>query len=222
MKLYICLCFIFTLNFNNISYGQSYECDNNFGDCGTPEQSGGGGGGGGSVLIANTDLGDTYQHADDYDDDGIEDPSDNCPRIMNPGQLDRDGDGVGDSCDNCLEVWNEKQDNTDGDSFGDFCDEDIDNDSILNFEDSCPYHWGKDSCFISYEEEELTSDSNNITQDQILNLNNIKSNEKEKPVFKSLNTQNCNSFNSSNSFSFIFICILLLIRSKRENDKRRI
>tara|TARA_B100001989_G_C24527925_1_gene459803 strand:+ start:1175 stop:1843 length:669 start_codon:yes stop_codon:yes gene_type:complete len=222
MKLYIGLCFSFIIFINNISYGQSYECDNNFGDCGTPDQSGGGGGGAGSILIANTDLGDTYQHADDYDDDGIEDPSDNCPRIMNPGQLDRDGDGVGDSCDNCLEVWNEKQDNTDGDSFGDFCDEDIDNDSILNFEDNCPYHWGKDSCFISYGEDEFTSDSNNITQDQILNLNNIKSNEKEKSVFKSLNTQNCNSFNSSNSFSFIFVCILLLIRSKRENDKRRI
>ena len=47
-----------------------FECDNNFGACGTPEMSGGGGGGGGgSVLIAFTDLGDTYQNADDFDDD---------------------------------------------------------------------------------------------------------------------------------------------------------
>ena len=63
--------------FLNLAHAQGFECDNNFGECGTPEQSGGGGGGKGSVLIANTDLGDTYQHADDYDDDGIEDPSDN-------------------------------------------------------------------------------------------------------------------------------------------------
>ncbi|MDF1566246.1 MAG: thrombospondin, partial [Deltaproteobacteria bacterium] len=39
-----------------------YECDDQFGACGTPEQSGGGGGGcggGGSILVNNTDLGDT-------------------------------------------------------------------------------------------------------------------------------------------------------------------
>ena len=37
-----------------------FECDNNFGDCGTPNMSGGGGGGGGgAVLINHTDLGDT-------------------------------------------------------------------------------------------------------------------------------------------------------------------
>ena len=49
-----------------------FECDNNFGQCGTPNMSGGGGGGGGgAVLIANTDLGDTYQHADDFDEDWV-------------------------------------------------------------------------------------------------------------------------------------------------------
>ena len=43
-----------------------FECDNNFDQCGTPEVSGGGGGGGGgSILIANTDLGDSYQHGDE-------------------------------------------------------------------------------------------------------------------------------------------------------------
>src|SRR5438128_1311873 len=73
-----------------------YECDDNFGQCGTPDQSGGGGGGGGggSILINNTDLGDTYQNADDYDDDGVEDPYDNCPRVSNANQGDSDGDGV--------------------------------------------------------------------------------------------------------------------------------
>ena len=92
------------LNFNHIvnfyfminqSYAQSYECDNQYEDCGTPDQSGGGGGGKGTILISNTDLGDSYQHADDYDDDGIEDSSDNCLRVRNPDQLDRDGDGIG-------------------------------------------------------------------------------------------------------------------------------
>ena len=131
----------------NISYGQSYECDNNFGDCGTPEQSGGGKGGGGSVLISNTDLGDTYQSADDYDNDGVEDASDNCMRVSNYDQVDRDGDGRGDACDNCLTAWNELQDDTDGDGIGDFCDPDIDNDQILNGDDECPYQYGNSICF---------------------------------------------------------------------------
>ncbi|MBW1811969.1 MAG: hypothetical protein JRJ87_27540, partial [Deltaproteobacteria bacterium] len=57
------------------------------GMCGTPDESGGSpcvdgvcagcGCGCGSILIANTDLGDTYQYADDYDEDGIEDDYDN-------------------------------------------------------------------------------------------------------------------------------------------------
>jgi len=140
--------FIFFVLMINISYGQSYECDNNFGDCGTPEQSGGGGNsGGGSILVSNTDLGDTYQHADDYDDDGIEDPSDNCVRIKNPNQVDIDADGVGDICDNCLNTWNKYQEDYDADGIGDNCDNDIDNDLILNSNDQCPYQWGNDTCF---------------------------------------------------------------------------
>lgn len=135
------------------AYPQSFECDNNFSDCGTPEQSGGGGGGG-SVLIANTDLGDSYQHADDYDDDGIEDPSDNCVRTANPDQLDRDGDGRGDSCDNCLEIWNAAQEDTDGDLLGDYCDDDIDNDQIKNVVDECPYHYGNSYCFEEFNREQ--------------------------------------------------------------------
>ncbi len=116
-----------------------FECDNLFGDCGTPEQSGGGGcGGGGSILINNTDLGDTYQFADDYDSDGIEDPSDNCPRVPNPDQLDSDGDGIGDACDNCINVANPDQSDIDGDGVGDACDDDMDGDEIPNAEDNCP------------------------------------------------------------------------------------
>jgi len=115
-----------------------FECDNNFAECGTPEMSGGGNsGGGGSILINNTDLGDSYQTADDYDDDGVEDSSDNCPRERNSEQFDTDGDGVGDACDNCVDTHNLNQWNLDGDGLGDLCDPDMDGDEILNEEDNC-------------------------------------------------------------------------------------
>jgi hypothetical protein len=119
--------------------GQSFECDDRFGECGTPEMSGGGGGGGGgAILIANTDLGDTYQFADDFDNDGKEDPYDNCVQVRNADQLDSDGDEVGDACDNCPESANKEQTDTDGDGVGDACDEDIDGDGIKNTTDNCP------------------------------------------------------------------------------------
>ncbi len=35
----------------------------------------------------------------DHDGDGIVDEADNCPRTVNPDQLDSDGDGLGDACD---------------------------------------------------------------------------------------------------------------------------
>jgi hypothetical protein len=142
--LYTLCAFALTLNIAHADEGEelppSFECDNNHGACGTPNMSGGGGGGGGggSILIANTDLGDTYQHADDFDDDGIEDPQDNCPRVRNMDQLDQDGDGFGDMCDNCLNINNPLQLNKDGDSFGDLCDLDLDGDGIDNNVDNCP------------------------------------------------------------------------------------
>jgi hypothetical protein len=109
--------------------------------CGTPDESGGGGCGCGcgcgSILIANTDLGDTYQYADDYDEDGIEDDYDNCPFIANRDQVDADGDSHGDSCDNCAVVTNDLQRDVDGDGLGDLCDDDVDGDSILNGLDNC-------------------------------------------------------------------------------------
>ena len=111
------------------------------GICGTPRQSGGGCGcgcGGGSVLIANTDEGDTYQYADDYDDDGVEDDFDNCPFLKNKSQSDGDGDGAGDACDNCAQAANKDQADADGDGEGDGCDADIDNDGLANGNDNCP------------------------------------------------------------------------------------
>jgi MYXO-CTERM domain-containing protein len=117
----------------------AFECDDKFGSCGTPELSGGGGGGGGgSILVANTDLGETYQYADDWDDDGWEDPFDNCPTVPNLEQTDADGDEVGDACDNCLTVINADQFDRDGDLLGDSCDSDLDGDSVENAVDSCP------------------------------------------------------------------------------------
>jgi hypothetical protein len=117
-----------------------FECDDQFGQCGTPEQSGGGGGGGGggSILINNTDLGDTYQFADDFDDDGLEDPFDNCVRVDNVDQGDADGDGVGDACDNCIGQGNVDQFDLDGNGIGDACDPDLDGDGVPNALDNCP------------------------------------------------------------------------------------
>ncbi len=110
--------------------------------CGTPDESGGGGCGCGcgcgSILIANTDLGDTYQYADDFDEDGIEDDFDNCPFVANLDQADADGDQAGDTCDNCVGTANELQLDADGDHLGDACDPDIDGDSIENLADNCP------------------------------------------------------------------------------------
>lgn len=116
-----------------------YECMGADGEaCGAPEQSGGGGGGGGgSILINNTDLGDTYQYADDYDDDGLEDGADNCPRTANADQLESDGDGIGDACDNCLNAANGAQSDIDGNGVGDQCDDDLDGDGVLNTSDNC-------------------------------------------------------------------------------------
>jgi hypothetical protein len=115
--------------------------------CGTPDESGGSGApcvngvctgcGCGSILIANTDLGDTYQYADDYDEDGIEDDFDNCPFVPNRDQADDDGDKVGSACDNCAKLANLEQLDTDGDRLGDACDPDIDGDNVLNAQDNC-------------------------------------------------------------------------------------
>ncbi|HOX45725.1 MAG TPA: thrombospondin type 3 repeat-containing protein [Myxococcota bacterium] len=122
------------------AFGQAPgECTG--GLCGTPDESGGGGCGCGcgcgSILIANTDLGDTYQYADDYDEDGYEDDFDNCPFSANRDQVDGDGDGIGTACDNCPQDANDTQLDTDGNMLGDACDPDIDGDAIDNALDNC-------------------------------------------------------------------------------------
>ena len=50
-----------------------------------------------------------------HDDDGAEEPYDNCPCIFNPDQSDTDQDGVGDACDNCVFRLNTNQGDTDDD-----------------------------------------------------------------------------------------------------------
>jgi hypothetical protein len=107
--------------------------------CGAPDQSGGGCGCGCgcSILINMTDLGDTYQYSDDYDDDGMEDDFDNCPFSPNVDQLDADGDGVGNACDACPSRSDPDQADADADGSGDLCDADADNDGVDNAADNC-------------------------------------------------------------------------------------
>ncbi len=124
----------------------------------------------GSYSITNTDccqvnnamaavgLGEADQDCDgapdsmdpDDDNDGVPDPSDNCPLIPNPSQRDRDGDGMGDDCDpdidndglpngsdNCPRVANAGQEDQDADWIGDVCD-DSDDDGTNDAADNCP------------------------------------------------------------------------------------
>jgi len=60
----------------------------------------------------------------DIDGDGVSDPSDNCPTVPNPTQLDTDGDGLGNACD----------DDDDDDGFDDDVEVYLRTDSL----DACP------------------------------------------------------------------------------------
>jgi hypothetical protein len=93
--------------------------------------------------------------AEDTDDDGIADNSDNCPAVSNTDQTDTDDDGQGDVCDatpngdtdedgvdnssdNCPDVSNVDQADLDNDHLGDVCDSDIDGDGVPNGSDPDP------------------------------------------------------------------------------------
>jgi hypothetical protein len=93
--------------------------------------------------------------AEDTDDDGVADNSDNCPDVSNADQTDTDDDGQGDACDatpngdtdedgvdnssdNCPGVSNVDQADLDKDHLGDACDADIDGDGVPNGSDSDP------------------------------------------------------------------------------------
>jgi hypothetical protein len=62
------------------------------------------------------------RNASDPDNDGVFDPTDNCPSFYNPDQKDTDGDGMGDACDNCPTVCNPQQLDANNDGLGDLCD----------------------------------------------------------------------------------------------------
>jgi len=84
----------------------------------------------------------------DDDNDGVEDPNDNCQIVPNPDQSDTDEDSVGDACDmdddndgivdlldNCPLIKNVDQLNYDNDGQGDACDDDKDGDGDGSFSD---------------------------------------------------------------------------------------
>ncbi|PIS36839.1 MAG: hypothetical protein COT35_09105, partial [Nitrospirae bacterium CG08_land_8_20_14_0_20_52_24] len=104
--------------------------------------------------------------AQDSDNDGIPDSSDNCLNVANPDQADADHDGIGDLCDTCTDTDNDgygdpgfaantcppdncpsasnpNQGDCDSDGIGDVCDPDnsscdSDGDGILDVNDNCP------------------------------------------------------------------------------------
>ncbi|MFH1770007.1 MAG: thrombospondin type 3 repeat-containing protein [archaeon] len=100
-------------------------------------------------TCASTSTYDATCDTDD-DDDNVTDPTDNCPDVYNPDQLDTDLDGIGDACDsddddddvpdetdNCPLVDNPDQADEDGDGIGDACDDDGDNDDVPDETDNC-------------------------------------------------------------------------------------
>ena len=88
---------------------------------GIPEYSGGPRA---ELFVPQDDDGDGFSNwgDPDTDGDGIDDDSDLCPLIPDPGQEDTDVDFVGDACDNCDTVQNPNQADNDGDGFGNACD----------------------------------------------------------------------------------------------------
>ena len=91
----------------------------------------------GTNAFAVAQNGIILHFANDFDNDGILNETDNCPYDPNPGQFDADNDGVGDICDNCITISNPDQGDFDRDGTGDAC-EDSDDDTINDDADNCP------------------------------------------------------------------------------------
>lgn len=101
--------------------------------------------------------------SDDFDMDGVDNYSDNCPCTYNPNQEDSDHDGIGDVCDNCPTHYNPLQIDYDGDGHGDECDNcpyhanplqtDLDRDGVG---DSC------DNCMTTYNPRQLDFDADSL------------------------------------------------------------
>ncbi len=116
----------------------------------------------GSYLIKHSDPSGLISNAD-FDQDGIENPLDNCPCKANPDQADSDGDHVGDACDNCPAKPNPLQADLDQDGFGDDCDNCIDHFNPLQTDsdndlvgDSC------DNCPTVYNPGQMDTDGDNV------------------------------------------------------------
>ena len=101
-------------------------------------------------LCSRFDIDDISLTMPDSDGDGVANPVDNCPDVVNPDQLDADFDGIGAACDdsdgdgfydlydNCNGMANPDQADSDGDGRGDIC-EDSDGDVTVDPQDNCPH-----------------------------------------------------------------------------------
>jgi hypothetical protein len=93
----------------------------------------------GDVTVTSLEV-----NPEDDDSDGVDNATDNCPTVPNPGQQDGDSDGTGDACDPC--VGNHVTGDADGDGVcddqdacdGDDAGGDTDGDGVCNDSDACP------------------------------------------------------------------------------------
>jgi len=106
----------------------------------------------------------------DPDGDGITQPLDNCPAVLNPDQIDTDGDARGNACDNCPTRSNPDQLDGDSDQRGDACDNCVNTPNFFQDDfdvdrrgDAC------DNCLFDYNPPQ--SDFNHDNQGDLCDLN---------------------------------------------------
>lgn len=117
----------------------------------------------------------------DVDNDGIENPVDNCPRAFNPDQADNESDGLGDACDsdddndsvddeldNCLFAPNPGQEDWDGNGVGDACD-DSDSDGVFDDTDNCRVDPNSDQA--DYDNNGIGDVCDNADDDMLVDAN---------------------------------------------------